>query len=152
MIALALVCCQAEPLRTLRDTEGRTFQARCAAQTPCSVIGPADGKGALQLYAPGRFIAICPAKNMPDPPDPRECRVLTCSGDTDCPPAIGLEHAACVNQLCIEPSQSLVTADAIMLCLADTGVGRDSQLQVERYAMALQCGKPCRVPAPCRQP
>jgi hypothetical protein len=39
-----------------------------------------------------------------------------------------------------------------MLCLAGTGKPGNTPLQVQRYAMALNCGSPCKVPAPCRQP
>jgi hypothetical protein len=39
-----------------------------------------------------------------------------------------------------------------MLCLAGTGLGRETPAQVERYALALNCGNPCRIPTPCAQP
>jgi hypothetical protein len=38
-----------------------------------------------------------------------------------------------------------------MLCLWGKGLGRDTPKQVERLSMALNCGTPCKVPAPCRQ-
>jgi hypothetical protein len=57
-----------------------------------------------------------------------------------------------VNGLCTEPSQPLGVTDAVMLCLAGTGTGHGSAQQAERFAMALNCGEPCRIPSPCRQP
>jgi hypothetical protein len=39
-----------------------------------------------------------------------------------------------------------------MLCLAGSGLGSEQARQVERYALGMNCGAPCKVPAPCRQP
>jgi hypothetical protein len=39
-----------------------------------------------------------------------------------------------------------------MLCLSGTGLGRETPAQIERYALALNCGSPCKIPAPCAQP
>jgi len=75
-----------------------------------------------------------------------------CSGDANCPPAHGSKDGHCVNGLCVEPSGELNTDDAVMLCLAGTGLGKDSPEQVSRFAMALNCGSPCKIPAVCRQP
>jgi hypothetical protein len=78
-----------------------------------------------------------------------DCRPLICSNDGECPPVHGLETGACVGSLCVNPANSLIAEDAVMLCLAGTGVGHEKPAQVERYALALNCGEPCAVPAPC---
>lgn len=53
--------------------------------------------------------------------------------------------------LCIEPTHDIASADAVMLCLAGTGLGHDQARQVERYALGLNCGTPCSVPKPCER-
>ena len=83
---------------------------------------------------------------------PAQCRPLVCQDDKDCPPAHGLGHGTCVNGLCTEPANAISAADAVLLCLAGTGWGKGSPEQVERYALALNCGTPCKIPSPCRQP
>ena len=149
--------CRTQTDRTLRDTEGRQFSAQCAAGKSCVVKqtsgAPApSGQPAVLLRSPGRLIGVCTAAEGAEPQTPAECRALVCAGDDACPPAQGMKEGQCVNGLCTEPSHRLGVADAVMLCLAGTGVGRDSAHQVERYAMALNCGEPCRIPSPCRQP
>jgi len=61
-------------------------------------------------------------------------------------------RATCLAELCIDPVKKISTADAIMLCLAGTGLGRNTGRQAERYALGLNCGDPCVVPSACRQP
>ena len=39
-----------------------------------------------------------------------------------------------------------------MLCLSGTGLGRETPRQIERYALALNCGKPCPCPRLVRSP
>jgi hypothetical protein len=96
---------------------------------------------------------VCPDSDSPHLGD---CRALACAADSDCPPTSGGAPRAttgtCVGSLCVEPSHELGAEDAIFLCLAGTGLGHERADQVTRYALALNCGTPCRVPAPCRQP
>jgi hypothetical protein len=53
-----------------------------------------------------------------------------------------LAHGTCIDGLCTEPANGIGVADAVMLCLAGTGWGRDSPVQVDRYALAMNCGSP----------
>lgn len=139
----------------LVDTEGRRFKMSCE-QSPCElrrISGKpsSPAKTDIELQTSGRVVGICDVAPQADP-EPGDCRALVCQADRDCPPLHGLEQGSCVNKLCIAPENELVSADAVLLCLAGTGLGRDAPKQVERYAMAMNCGRPCRVPAPCRQP
>lgn len=139
----------------LVDTEGRRFKLSCE-QSPCELLrisgkSSSPDKPKLTLQTSGRVVGICDV--APDAePEPGDCRALICQADKDCPPLQGLEQGSCVNQLCVSPENELGSADAVLLCLAGTGLGRNAPKQVERYAMAMNCGRPCRVPAPCRQP
>ncbi len=151
MLGLALLgaqACDEAPRLTLRDTEGRVFQAVCRPNEACQIGQSDDGTATMSLFGPGRVVSICPHT---EPVQAWQCRPLVCQKDTECPPAVGLDRGACVSGLCIEPSHPVVTDDAVVLCLAGTGLGKSSRLQVERYAMALQCGDPCAVPKPCRR-
>ena len=116
--------------------------------------GPTVGGGAseLVLRAPGALVAVCSVAPASEPESPSDCRALLCQADGQCPPAHGIKDGHCVNGLCREPENRLTVEDAVMLCLAGTGLGRGSEQQVARYAMALNCGDPCTIPAPCRQP
>ena len=152
LVGCAIFGCKKSPDLALSDTEGRRFQARCGSEGGCQVTqtaGP-DG-GAVSLVARGRLIAACPASDGGSVAA-GECRPLVCSGDDDCPPAQGLVHGTCVSGLCVEPAHELYADDAVMLCLAGTGLGRSAPAQVERFALGLNCGTPCRVPRTCRQP
>jgi hypothetical protein len=154
---VAATACRGPSQRTLTDTEGRTFTASCDREGRCklerkSSQSPSPDKSELALHAPGRVVGICDVAEGAQPSADSDCRPLTCKADADCPPARGLDHGTCSNALCIEPSGSVNVSDAVMLCLAGTGLGRSAPNQVDRYAMALNCGTPCRVPAPCRQP
>jgi hypothetical protein len=106
----------------------------------------------LVLRSPGRLVGICTAAAGAEPQSPAHCRAIVCTADSACPPAEGMDRGQCVNGLCTEPAHPIGVADAVMLCLAETGIGRETPRQVERYAMALNCGTPCRIPSPCRQP
>ncbi len=151
----ALGCKKQGPLK-LRDSEGREFDAQCAGGSGCKLVqrsGPKqDGKPETVLRASGRLIGVCAAAPGAEAQSPADCRILTCASDDSCPPPQGLERGQCVNGLCTEPSHPIGVADAVMLCLAGTGLQNGSALQAERFAMALNCGEPCRIPSPCRQP
>ena len=149
--------CRSTSERRLLDSEGRQFSAKCERSGECSLrqLGGAertDGKTALALTNTGRLVGICDV--LPDhaPAGPAACRPLICLTDTDCPPAHGLKDGQCMNSLCTDPAQALGSADSVMLCLAGSGLGNEQARQVERYALGLNCGSPCKVPAPCRQP
>lgn len=138
--------CRHDQRLELHDTEARSFTAECSSDTGCRL----EAKGAA-LRATGRVVAVCntPAGRAPEASD---CRALTCKHDADCPSRHGLPHGTCLDELCIEPAHSINVDDAVMLCLAGTGLGKSAPKQVERYALALNCGTPCKVPSPCRQP
>jgi hypothetical protein len=155
---LAVPGCRRVSQRTLRDTENREIVARCDRDQQCALeqtSGPTVGGGAtgLALRASGILVAVCsvtpPAS---EPESPSDCRPLVCQTDEQCPPSHGAKNGSCVNGLCREPANALTVEDAVMLCLAGTGLGKDSSDQVARYSMALNCGQPCKVPTPCRQP
>lgn len=157
MAVIGIPACRRVSQRTLGDTEGRSFSAECDRDGSCKlkrVTGESAStdKSELSLYSPGRMVAICDVAPGAEPAAASDCRVLTCKQDGDCPPGHGIKDGACINGLCTEPSHDLIADDAVMLCLAGTGLGRSAPNQVARYAMALNCGSPCRVPAPCRQP
>lgn len=156
LLLLAAGGCKQKSALRLTDSEGREFQARCGGGAGCTLeqrSGPkAEAKPAATLRMPGRLIGVCDLVPGTEPESPADCRPLTCKDDDSCPPAQGLERGQCVNGLCTEPAHPMGVADAVMLCLAGTGIGHDSAKQAERYAMALNCGEPCRIPSPCRQP
>lgn len=144
--------------RVLTDTEGRAIAAKCDRDGQCTFAQTAgikrkDGKTGLVLSHTGRLVGICDvAPNEPTPEGPADCRALVCQADSDCPPAHGAKNGQCLNALCADTAQALVTPDSVMLCLAGSGLGNSEPRQIERYALALNCGSPCKVPAPCRQP
>jgi len=149
--------CKSTSERRLLDTESRQFLAKCERSGECAlsqVSGPkrADGKTAFALTSSGRLVGICDVAPGHAPDGPADCRALVCQSDGDCPPAHGLKNGQCLNALCADPAQALVSADSVMLCLAGSGLGNEQARQVERYALGLNCGTPCKVPAPCRQP
>ncbi len=151
--AIAVACSRPEVLQ-LRDTEGRKFTAQVkqdeVVQLSSSDVSSRSDSFVLQRK--GYLVAICPESSQMSTTAIGDCRGLICTGDYDCPPAHGLKMGTCINGLCVEPSQTINSDDAIMLCLAGTGIGRSSTLQVDRFALGLNCGQPCRVPSPCRQP
>jgi len=158
---LAAVCllvgCKNQGPRVLRDTEQRTFEAVCAADAPCKLSQKSGArradKPAQTLLVGGRLVGVCDVKEGQAAPDgPFDCRPLGCDSDRDCPPLHGMKDGQCLNHRCSDPAEALVAQDAIMLCLAGTGLGRETPAQVERYALALNCGTPCTVPAPCQKP
>lgn len=163
MLAIALAgagtsACEEDESVTLTDSEGRVFAARCDKEGDCKLerrSGPSwpGGKGGLALSTAGRVVGICNVQRAGEAPEsPADCRALRCQTDADCPPAYGLEKGSCLAGICTDESHPLGPRDAVMLCLWGTGLGRDAPAQVERFAMAHNCGSPCEIPAPCRQP
>ncbi len=147
----------------LTDTEQRTFDASCkdgdcvlagGSATP-TAAKPDGAKAAFALHRASRFYSVCDVwmtGSRSFTINPIDCRLLTCRTDIDCPPVKGLQHGSCTSGLCIEPSGSLTSEDAGLLCLAGTGVPAGTSSQIERFALGSNCGSPCRVPSVCRQP
>lgn len=166
ILPFASASCRNRAELTIQDTEGRSFTLRCSDDRICS-LSRAAGPGAaapkssdasqsardlVKLKTAGRLVGICSPAVLEGEPSPSDCRPIVCETNASCPPAEGLSEGVCINGLCTEPSHPLVSDDAVMLCLAGTGVGPRSPAQVERLALGLNCGNPCRVPKPCRQP
>jgi len=135
----------------LHDTEGRRFGVSCGQDQSCKVTPEAPSKGVYSLRATGRFWSICGPLSGAEP-RAIDCRPLNCQHNSSCPPAFGLKEGTCINGLCVQPANELSSDDAILLCMAGTGLGHSTPVQVEHYALALNCGQPCRIPKPCRQP
>jgi hypothetical protein len=149
-----LGCNQTRTL-SLVDSEHRQFSTRCDKNGTCTLAlitapNPDESRSTVAretftLRGTGRVVGVCSSTtNVAD------CRPLVCVKDAECPPAQGLDHGVCVNQLCTEPSHGVLSDDAIMLCLAGTGTAAQTPLQVERFALGLNCGTPCQIPKPCR--
>lgn len=155
-VLLLLSSCHKRGPRTLRDTEGRTFEATCPEKGPCKFdqkSGPQRvEKPAQTLMVGSRLVGICDVKEGEAPQYPFDCRPLNCQADADCPPLHGMKDGQCLNRHCADPAEAIGVQDSIMLCLSGTGLGRDTPAQIERYALALNCGSPCKIPAPCAQP
>ncbi len=153
VLALAATGCKRVSERTLRDTESRKFTAVCDRDGECKlslVSGEhAPDKKGLAVHTTGNLVGMCDVGESKKPDAITDCRALICDTDGDCPPMHGLENGTCINGLCREPSAAIGVDDAVMLCLAGTGLGTT---QPDRLAMALNCGSPCRVPTICRQP
>jgi hypothetical protein len=156
-LSLGLIClgaCQ-KPGRELRDSEGRTFSFSCKSEDDCSLKQKSGAqrveKPAQALLLGSRLVGLCDVKEGEAPQGPYDCRPLLCKSDEECPPAHGMKDGQCLNGRCSDPAEAVGVQDSIMLCLSGTGLGRESAAQVERYALALNCGKPCKIPAPCPQ-
>jgi len=151
-----LAGCKKTSERELVDTERRHFAAKCQRTGECELSQtsgdkrPGD-KSALALARASRLVGICDVVPGHGPDSPADCRALVCQSDSDCPPGHGLKDGQCLNELCTDPAQALAPEDAVMLCLAGSGLGSEQAPQVERYALGLNCGTPCKVPAPCRR-
>lgn len=155
LLCFALSSCDKPRQTRLRDTEDRRFALSCEHGSECELTALSSGEGeetAFQLKEGGRLQAVCVASVAGKVPQASDCRALLCDSDDECPPDRGSAAGHCINGLCVDPAKALGPDDAVMLCLAGTGLGRKRPEQVERYAMALNCGDPCQVPRPCRQP
>jgi len=155
-VILLLGACNKAGPRIVRDSERRTFEATCDGQAPCKFSqksGPQRIEKATQTLMLGsRLVGICDVKEGEAPQYPFDCRPLSCDSDSDCPPLHGMKDGQCLNKHCADPAEPIGVQDSIMLCLAGTGLGRETPEQIERYALALNCGNPCKIPAPCGQP
>jgi hypothetical protein len=151
----AIGCQKGGPLM-LRDSEGRSFEASCPQQQPCTFTqksGPARAdRPAQALLVGSRLLGICDVKAGEPLTGAFDCRPLTCQSNAECPPLHGMTEGQCLNHHCGDAAAPLGIQDSVMLCLAGTGLGRESPAQIERYALALNCGTPCTIPAPCQQP
>ena len=165
LIALAAFGCSKEiPRLAATDTEGRTFELKCTAAEMCEVSSSAQpkpsvpategAKAAFVVHKASRMYGICDVwmQGTSAAINPADCRALTCVTDDNCPPARGMTHGTCANKFCIEPDGAMGSEDAVLLCLAGTGVPAGTTRQIERFALGSNCGTPCRVPAVCRQP
>lgn len=147
------VACKSKPTLMVSDTEGRRFEARCK-KDQCEltqVAGPRADTSTTELRTLGRTVAACDGPPGAAPSN-WDCRVLVCQGDAECPPEHGLAHGQCLSGLCSDAANVIGIDDAVALCLAGTGLGRSAPAQVDRYALGMNCGQPCVVPKPCRQP
>ena len=155
-VCSAFLACQNGGPRTLRDTEGRVFEATCTKQEPCQIVQKSGRRRAelpaQALLVGSRLVGVCDVQPGQPPEGPTDCRALRCESDAECPPLHGMKDGQCLNHHCGDAAEPVSVPDAIMLCLAGTGLGRSSAGQIERYALALNCGSPCTVPAPCEQP
>jgi len=147
------------PVFALRDTEGRRFEARCDPRAGCRIQqtgGPREpgGRSGSVLHRQALLTVVCsvtPGSVARD--DVRDCRALECATDRECPPEPGgPRFGHCINGLCVDPAGAVSEEDSAVLCLAGKGLGRESRAQVEAYSMGINCGSPCTVPRPCRQP
>lgn len=156
LVSCLSIACENRGPRSLRDTEGRTFEATCPKGAPCRVTqksGPRRADKPQQALLLGsRLVGVCDVAEGSAPQGPFDCRPLGCDSDAECPPLHGMKDGQCLNRRCSDPAEAIGVQDSIMLCLAGTGLGRDKPEQIERYALALNCGTPCNVPAPCQQP
>jgi hypothetical protein len=154
MVCSAIAACRRSGALQLHDTEAREFTASLEGPDVSQLkLSPApEASSRFELRRGGHLVAACPLLDGSVKVPITQCRALVCKADTECPPAHGLKQGTCINGLCIEPSQNLIADDAIVLCLAGTGADYASPAQIERYALGLNCGQPCRVPTPCRQP
>jgi hypothetical protein len=155
-LLLATTACHKGTERHLADTENREFLAQCSIDGICAVTAAGEAKslsaGSMSLRATGRIVGICGPLAAGTSPSASDCRPLVCESKEQCPSAQGMTEGVCIGGLCREPSGAINSDDAVMLCLAGTGTGPRTAQQIERLALGLNCGSPCVVPGPCRQP
>ncbi len=151
--ACSLVGCKKGP-QPFADTLGRSFTYECKEKGGCTFArqdAPSNPKKTDVLLArKGRVLSVCDV-----PPGAKDaatpgCRAVTCETG-DCPPDPNGARLACENGLCVAPQAEITTDDSILLCMADTQLGRGAK-QSARLALAYSCGRPCVIPPSCRQP
>lgn len=153
VLGLAASACKGKEEVVVKDTEGRTFTAKCRKGSACALTQTAGPKAEATrpvLETRGRVIGVCDASGE-EPPHPADCRPLRCAEDDDCPLVHAPATGSCLNGICVDPAQEIGSTDSVMLCLAGQGLGHAKREQVERYALGLNCGNPCIVPRMCKQ-
>ena len=138
-------CSRSAPLE-LKDTEGRRFELSCEQRAERCTLKP----GGVILSRSSWLLGVCEASPDGKISHLADCRALICKSDSECPPPLGAASGSCIDGHCVDPSRTLSSADAVMFCMARTGPGHSKPEQVERYALGLNCGTPCIVPAPCK--
>lgn len=137
----------------LTDVEGRRFRVTCPKDSPCTVEPVSKtARDPFELRVTGRLVGICGPQLESSRRRAASCRPLACRAHRDCPPVHGIDDGACLEGLCSDPANAFTKDDAVMLCLAETKSRRSADEQAERYALAVNCGDPCVVPAVCRKP
>jgi hypothetical protein len=154
---LSVFGCKTAAELTIRDSEQRVFRARCSTEVTCSLEQTEGPKWpheapALALRSSGRITGVCNGAETTRVDSDMDCRALVCNTDADCPPPPRLDHGTCLGGLCTDVRHQMDVGDAVMLCLFGTGLGHDAPSQIERFALAHQCGNPCEIPATCKQP
>ncbi|HET9959527.1 MAG TPA: hypothetical protein VFQ61_33780 [Polyangiaceae bacterium] len=145
-VVASLSGCRETPGVKAQDTEGRRFSIVCEGESACTVRVESGDPAFLRLASNGRLVGVCEARSS----HPADCRALVCTHDGECPTQRGVS-GTCVGGLCVDSTHDLATDDAAMLCLWGTGLGHESREQIERYALAANCGSPCVIPKPCER-
>jgi hypothetical protein len=149
-----LASCKQKDELFVADSEGRRFAVRCSSEErTCALTQTAGPKAEATrptLEARGRIVGVCD-RSGDAPPHPADCRPLVCASDAECPPIHGPGSGSCLERYCVDPARAVESGDSVMLCLAGQGLGHEKREQVERYALGLNCGSPCVVPAPCQK-
>ena len=151
-VTVALHSCAGMP-STVTDTEKRVFRIDCTEGKACSPsqVEGMKSAGARQVLATSSHVlSVCDAAQAGYRPAPATCRPISCESDADCPIVDSTRNGTCRRGICTNPLKDLVVGDAVSLCLAGTGIGQRTPEQAEKYALGLNCGDPCRVPAACR--
>jgi hypothetical protein len=104
-------------------------------------------KPAQALMLGSRLVGICDVKDGEGPQYPFDCRPLNCQ-TTPTARRSTHERRPVPEPPLRDPAEAIGVQDSVMLCLSGTGLGRETPAQIERYAMALNCGNPCKIPAP----
>ena len=148
-LLLSASACKERAELQVKDSEGRRFSVSCGERAQqCVLKSTAGGADAVSLARNSRLFGVCPGNGSQQ----ADCRALVCKSDDECPPAEGATTGSCIDGWCVDPSHRLTSNDSVMLCLAGMGLGHEQPKQVERYALGLNCGEPCVVPAPCKRP
>lgn len=149
-----IIACEETLDVELKDTEGRVFAAKCDEEGNCELTqrsGPEwPGATFYRLESPGRLVGVCSLESADEQPIGSECRALECKKNSECPPIFGMKYGSCISGLCGDARHDVNSRDAVLLCLSGLGVGDSSRGQLDRFAMAVNCGSPCTVPKVCR--